>query len=54
MQIPSTYQDLKNHWKAHQSQLIEQYTSNTTSFIPDLLPENAVQLSISIFNFQTA
>ena len=45
MQIPSTYQDLKNHWKAHQSQLIEQYTSNTTSFIPDLLPENAVQLS---------
>lgn len=45
MQIPVTYQGFKNYWKTNQSQLIQQYTSNQNSFIPLLLPQDAIQLS---------
>jgi len=45
MQIPGTHQGFKNLWKSNQSQLIQKYTSNQNSFIPNLLPEDAILLS---------
>lgn len=47
MQILNAYQHLKNDWKTNQNELIKRYTSNQSSFIPNLLPADAIQISTS-------
>lgn len=45
MQRPTTYQDFKNDWQSNQYEYIKKYINKENSFIPNLLPEQAVQLS---------
>lgn len=45
MQIPTTHHDFQQHWQFHQNELINDYVHSKYSFIPNLLPEQAVQLS---------
>lgn len=41
---PQTYQELVAYWTANRQELLGQYTSKQSSFVPFLLPEIAVQL----------
>ncbi|MFN8354827.1 MAG: hypothetical protein U0Y10_10305 [Spirosomataceae bacterium] len=44
MNTPQTYSEFKNYWKQHIESLVGQYVSGQSGFIPNLLPEDAVQL----------
>jgi hypothetical protein len=44
MNSPQTYQGLKLAWKNNGQSLVNQYTSKQTHCIPNLLPEDAVQI----------
>jgi hypothetical protein len=45
MYIPKVHYEFQQHWKQHQNELVQQYTNTQNTFIPNLLPEQAVQLS---------
>ncbi|MFK7948798.1 MAG: hypothetical protein AB8G11_14490 [Saprospiraceae bacterium] len=43
--IPSVYHDFKETWKREQANFIRQFSDKEISFIPNLLPEDAVNLT---------
>jgi hypothetical protein len=43
--IPKVYQSFKDIWKREQSHFIQMYLEDKVSFIPNLLPEDAVAIS---------
>lgn len=43
--IPKVHQAFETHWQTHQNDYIKRYINRENSFIPNLLPETAVQLS---------
>lgn len=45
MYIPKVHYEFQQHWKQHQNELIQRYANAQNTFIPNLLPEQAVQLS---------
>ncbi len=45
MHIPQTYEDFHENWQANFRTAIHQYTSYEYSFIPNLLPEQALKMS---------
>jgi len=45
MYIPKNFKEIQERWQLQQNEWIDQYTSSQSSFIPNLLPEQAVQLS---------
>jgi len=45
IKIPAVYYDFKETWKLKQLNLIQQFVDKEVSFIPNLLPEDAVNLS---------
>ncbi len=45
IETPSTYEAFVNHWKQYYKNAIEEYASYRYSFIPNLLPSQAVNLS---------
>ena len=44
MSVPLSYLDFKTYWKHNAESLINQYVTGKSSFIPQLLPEDAVQV----------
>jgi tetrahydromethanopterin S-methyltransferase subunit G len=44
MNIPTTYDGFRQYWAANQQAAIIDFTSNNYSFIPNLLPEQAIQM----------
>lgn len=45
MHSPQTYEDFQQHWQANFRHAIHQYTTYEHSFIPNLLPEQALKMS---------
>lgn len=45
LHIPRVYQEFKDVWKREQPSFVRMYLDDKVSFIPNLLPEDAVQLS---------
>ena len=45
MNFPETYDDFLQSWKNNQQAAISSYIANNQSFIPNLLPEQAVEMS---------
>lgn len=46
MHIPQSYQEYQHNWQWQQTSLKKLYSSGENSFIPNLLPEKAVSLSV--------
>ncbi len=46
MYLPKVYHDFQEHWAKDKNQYIKRYINHENSFIPNLLPEQAVQLSV--------
>lgn len=44
MNIPTTYDGFRQYWATNQQAAIIDFTSNNYSFIPNLLPEQAIQM----------
>ena len=44
-ETPRVYQEFRDHWKQRRELLIDEYVTGRSSFVPYLLPEQAVQLS---------
>lgn len=47
MYIPKVHHDFQAHWQKDRHEYIKRYINHENSFIPNLLPEQAVQLSTS-------
>ncbi len=45
MHTPQTYEEFQQHWQANFRHAIHQYTNYQYSFIPNLLPEQALKMS---------
>lgn len=45
MQVPTTHKGFKKCWESKKGDLIKKYTSSQNTFIPNLLPEDAINIS---------